>query len=273
MKFTKMQAYGNDYICIYDLKIEEKNISDLVMFLSQRHRGIGSDGVILIYPGKKADFEMRIFNMDGTEAKMCGNGIRCVGKFVWDNNLTDKKNITIETKSGIKILKLNVENNVVKSVKVDMGECSFKVQDIPVISKNWDNIKLSNNMVAYCVSVGNPHTVIFVEDVDKVDVKKHGSAVECEKIFPDRTNVEFVQIIDENNIKVRVWERGVGETYACGTGAVAASIVSMRLGKIAQEVQVILKGGKINVKYDISSNHIYMDGEAQTVFTGEVKYV
>ena len=274
LEFTKMQGLGNDYIYIDATKIRIKNPSMLAKYMSDRHFGVGADGLILILPSSKADFSMRMFNADGSEAEMCGNGIRCVAKFVYDKCLTDKKIITVDTKAGIKTLTLNVVGKYVDTVKVDMGIPKYESECIPVIS----NTKIAKNLKieildkifdVTCVSMGNPHTVIFVDDVDSFDVKKYGELIEKNEMFPQRTNVEFVEIKDTSNIKMRVWERGTGETLACGTGA-CASVVACVLNRLtSRNVRVQLLGGNLDILYN-DNNHVYMTGPAKTVFEGKL---
>ena len=225
IEFTKMHGLGNDYVYIDCTKKEEpKNISELAKKVSNRHFGIGSDGLILIENSKTCDFKMKMFNYDGSEAQMCGNGIRCVGKYVYDNGLTNKKNLTIETLAGTKTLKLNVVDEKVETVEVDMGEPILDPKLIPVISdempvKNLKLKALDKEFVFTCVSIGNPHAVTVVEDLENFDVEKYGKILEVDKHFPQRANIEFIEIEDRKNIKMRVWERGTGETFACGTGS------------------------------------------------------
>ncbi|HCY44707.1 MAG TPA: diaminopimelate epimerase [Firmicutes bacterium] len=274
MEFTKMQGLGNDYIYIDATKIRIKNPSMLAKYMSDRHFGVGADGLILILPSSKADFSMRMFNADGSEAEMCGNGIRCVAKFVYDKCLTDKKIITVDTKAGIKTLTLNVVGKYVDTVKVDMGIPKYESECIPVIS----NTKIAKNLKieildkifdVTCVSMGNPHTVIFVDDVDSFDVKKYGELIEKNEMFPQRTNVEFVEIKDNSNIKMRVWERGTGETLACGTGACASVVACVLNGLTSRNVRVQLLGGNLDILYN-DNNHVYMTGPAKTVFEGKL---
>ncbi len=229
IKFTKMQGLGNDYVYIDAIHQTIENQSSLAKFVSNRHFGIGSDGLILIEESKIADFKMKMYNADGTEAEMCGNGIRCVGKFVYDKKLTKKTTITIETLAGIKTLELNVKNQQVETVKVDMGEPIFTPEKIPVVAKQEPVKKLKIKAIdrefeLTCVSVGNPHAVTIVEDVDSFEVEKYGKIIEKAEIFPNKANVEFVEIQDKEHIKMRVWERGTGETLACGTGACATAV-------------------------------------------------
>ena len=269
-----MQGLGNDYIYIDATKIRIKNPSMLAKYMSDRHFGVGADGLILILPSSKADFSMRMFNADGSEAEMCGNGIRCVAKFVYDKCLTDKKIITVDTKAGIKTLTLNVVGKYVDTVKVDMGIPKYESECIPVIS----NTKIAKNLKieildkifdVTCVSMGNPHTVIFVDDVDSFDVKKYGELIEKNEMFPQRTNVEFVEIKDNSNIKMRVWERGTGETLACGTGACASVVACVLNGLTSRNVRVQLLGGNLDILYN-DNNHVYMTGPAKTVFEGKL---
>lgn len=236
IKFTKMHGLGNDYVYMDAIHQKIDNKSELARFVSDRHFGIGSDGLILICKSDIADFKMKMFNQDGSEAEMCGNGIRCVGKFVYDKGLTNKTTVTVETLAGIKVLKLNIEEGKVKTVRVDMGEPILSPEKIPVLSKEKiaKNMKIKScDKIFYftCVSMGNPHAVAVVENVEKFDVKKYGENIEINKIFPNKTNVEFVEIIDKKHLKMRVWERGTGETLACGTGA-CATAVACNLNKL-----------------------------------------
>ena len=277
LNFTKMTGLGNDYIyvdCTNGVKL--KNIPEMAKQLSNRHMGVGADGIILIdKPSNPAcDFKMRIFNSDGSEAEMCGNGIRCVAKFIYDNNLSNKDKLSIETLAGIKQVKLIKEGGECNEAIVDMGEPIFQDKNIPydvyeAFNKDLDIDVLGEKMRFTVVSMGNPHAITFVEDVDKVDIEKYGPAIENNPIFPNRTNVEFVQIIDKNNIKVRVWERGTGETLACGTGACAATVASGLNGYTDETVTVELPGGKLNVEWG-KDNHIYMQGPATKVFEGRI---
>ena len=279
IKFTKMHGLGNDYVYIYcnNCKTQKKNISSLARFVSNRHFGIGSDGLILISDSQIADFKMRIFNSDGSEAKMCGNGIRCVGKFVYDKHLTTKENITIETLSGVKNLQLNVENEKVKTVKVDMGKPILEAEKIPVISDMniAQGLKLTaidKDFYVDCISMGNPHAVTKVENLENFEIEKYGPVLENDKHFPDRANIEFIEVIDRKNVKMRVWERGSGETLACGTGAcsVAVSCILNRLTE--NKINVELLGGTLKIEWNENNKHIYMTGPAETVYEGEFEY-
>ena len=277
IKFTKMHGLGNDYVCMDAIHQKIENESSLAQFVSNRHFGIGSDGLILICKSDVADFKMRMFNSDGSEAEMCGNGIRCVGKFVYDKGLTDKTTVTIATLAGIKTLELNTKEGKVETVKVDMGEPILSPKEIPVIS---DEEPVKNLMLEAegrkfkftCVSMGNPHAITEVENTEKFDVEKYGKVLEVDKAFLNKTNVEFIQIIDKNHVKMRVWERGAGETLACGTGACATAIACYLNGKTDRNVEVELLGGKLFIEWNEENNHIYMIGPAVTVFEGELHY-
>lgn len=274
LKFTKMQGLGNDYVYIDATRANIENPGMLAKYISDRHFGVGSDGLILICPSDKADFRMRMFNSDGSEAEMCGNGIRCVGKFVYDKKLTDKTLVTIETKAGIKVLKLNVKDKEVDTVRVDMGTPIIESEKIPVImdekiAKNLRLNALDKNFDLSCVSMGNPHAVTVVDNVSCFDVKKYGSILEINEVFPNKTNVEFVEIKDPENIKMRVWERGTGETLACGTGACASAVACNLNGLTKNNVNVELLGGNLNIELS-EDNHVYMTGPAVTVFEGEL---
>lgn len=275
IKFTKMHGLGNDYVYMNAIHQHIEDESTLAQFVSNRNFGIGSDGLILICKSEKADFKMRMFNSDGSEAEMCGNGIRCVGKFVYDKGLTQKTEVTIETLAGIKTVQLNVKNGKVETVKVDMGEPILEPKEIPVISeeKPVKNLKLKaedKEFVFTCVSMGNPHAITIVDNTKEFDVEKYGKVLEVNKAFPNKTNVEFIEIVDKNNIKMRVWERGAGETLACGTGA-CASVVACVLNNLTERnVNVELLGGKLEIEWNKNDNHVYMTGPAVTVFEGEL---
>lgn len=276
MKFTKMQGIGNDYVyvdCTKENKIE--NPAELSKKVSNRHFGIGSDGLILIENSNVADFKMAIYNADGSQAEMCGNGIRCVAKFVFDKGLTNKENITIETLAGIKQLKLSTENGKVKKVRVDMGEPILEAKKIPVISDKNPVIDLQlqaadKTFTATCVSMGNPHAITFVNNVEELDVEKYGKILEIKKEFPKHSNIEFVELIDKNNIKMRVWERGSGETLACGTGSCASVVACILNNKTERKVNVHLLGGTLEIEWNKQNNHVYMEGPAEIVFEGEI---
>ncbi len=277
IKFTKMHGLGNDYVYIDCMNGQEiEDISTLAQFVSNRHFGIGSDGLILICKSDVADFKMRMFNYDGSEAEMCGNGIRCVGKFVYDKGLTNKETITVETLAGIKKLKFNIKEGKVQTVEVDMGEPVLEAKKIPVISEELPvkNLKIKiddKEFIFTCVSMGNPHAITIVDDVKNFDIEKYGSILEVDRHFPKRANIEFIELVDKNNIKMRVWERGAGETLACGTGA-CASVVACNLNDyIESEANVELLGGTLNIKWNKENNHVYMTGSATTVFEGELE--
>ncbi len=279
LNFTKMTGLGNDYIyvdCTDGTKL--KNIPEMAKKLSDRHFGIGADGLILIDKpdNKQSDFKMRIFNSDGSEAEMCGNGIRCVAKYIHDHNLSTNDKIAIDTLAGIKKVKiLENDEGVCNEAIVDMGEPIFQDKNIPYnvyepFNKDLDINVEGEKMRFTVVSMGNPHAVTFVEDLDDLQIEMCGPVIESNPIFPNRTNVEFVQIIDKNNIRVRVWERGVGETFACGTGACAAVVASGLNGYTDEIVNVSLPGGKLKIEWG-KDNHIYMQGPATTVFEGKLE--
>jgi diaminopimelate epimerase len=274
MKFTKMHGLGNDYIYI-DCTKNKNNIEtpgELSKTISDRHFGIGSDGIILICDSDKCDFKMRMFNADGSEAEMCGNGIRCVGKYVYDFGLTNKTNITIETKAGVKRLGLNANNGKVSTVTVDMGEPILDMKKIPVNPNNGKFVELKvldKDFIFTPVSMGNPHAITFINNIDSFDIDKYGKIVESDSHFPNKTNVEFIEIIDRNHIKMRVYERGTGETLACGTGACASVVASVLNNLTDRTVNVKLLGGSLNINYN-EDGHVYMTGEATTVFNGEI---
>ena len=275
MKFTKMNGCGNDYVYINGFVENVENPKELAKKVSDRHFGIGSDGLIFIVPSDKADFCMRMFNADGSEGEMCGNGIRCVAKYVYDQKMTDKTEISIETKAGIKYLDLTVEDGKVTKVKVDMGEPILEPKKIPVRSEKK---RVVNEPIAVaertwnmtCVSMGNPHAVVFVEDTGSLEIEKYGPLFENHELFPNRTNTEFVQVLNRNEINMRVWERGSGETLACGTGT-CASVVACILNDFTDEkVLVHLLGGDLEIEYEKTTNHVFMTGPAETVFEGEL---
>jgi len=274
MKFTKMEGCGNDYVYVNGFEEKIDNPNEVAIAVSDRHFGIGSDGLIIINPSEVADFKMCMYNADGSEGKMCGNGIRCVAKYVYDFNLTDKDVITVETLSGIKTLKLNVENGKVKTVRVNMGAPILECDKVLV---KYDDEKMINKPVKVdgktfnitCVSMGNPHAVTFINDTDNLEIEKIGPKFENNEIFPDKVNTEFIQIIDKKTVKMRVWERGSGETFACGTGA-CASVVASVLNRLTEnKVTVKLLGGELEIEYNQDENTVYMTGPARVVFTGE----
>ena len=272
MKFTKMNGCGNDYVYINGFVEKVENPKELAKKVSDRHFGIGSDGLILIVP---SDFCMRMFNADGSEGEMCGNGIRCVAKYVYDHKMTDKTEISVETKAGIKYLDLTVEDEKVTKVKVDMGEPILEPKKIPVRSEKK---RVVNEPIAVaektwnmtCVSMGNPHAVVFVEDTGSLEIEKYGPLFENHELFPNRTNTEFVQVLNRNEINMRVWERGSGETLACGTGTCASVVACILNGYTDEKVLVHLLGGDLEIEYEKTTNHVFMTGPAETVFEGEL---
>lgn len=279
LKFTKMQGLGNDYVyvdCSKKSPAEIKAIASLAHRISNRHFGIGSDGLILICESQVADFKMIMYNSDGTQAEICGNGIRCVGKFVFDKKLTQKKNIKIETLAGVKELTLFEDRKgQIQEVRVNMGVPIFEADKIPVISKS----KIVNNLLLTaedkkfnftCLSMGNPHAVTFINNLDDFDIEKYGKPLEKDSHFPQKANIEFVEIIDETTLKMRVWERGSGETLACGTGASAVCVAATINGYCPQNEIITIKllGGDLKIKWD---NEVFMTGPATTVFEGEIQ--
>lgn len=276
MKFTKMHGISNDYIYINGATEKIYNPSDVAIKLSDRHTGIGSDGIVMILPSKTCDFRMRMFNSDGSEAEMCGNASRCVGKYVYDKGLTKKTKVSLETLAGKKILNLHVVDGKVDMVTVDMGEPILRGTDIPTIFDlpmvvSQPIVVSGKKILTTCVSMGNPHSVVYEEDVDSLDLEKIGPSYECHPAFPHKTNTEFVEIISRNEVKMRVWERGAGETMACGTGACAVAVASVLNGFTDRDVRVKLRGGDLQIKWDDDDNHVYMTGPATTVYEGDVE--
>ena len=279
MEFSKMHGCGNDYVYVNCMEKELPNPNAISEYVSHRQFGIGSDGLICIMPSQVADFRMRMFNADASEGKMCGNGTRCIAKYVYDNGLTDKTTITLETLGGIKTIDMTVVDGKVTEAVVDMGEPIFRTKEIPMISDHYvfmDQGLVIDDDTVYngtAVSMGNPHFVICVDDVDSLKLEEIGPRIENHPLFPERTNVEFVQVIDENTVKFRVWERGSGETWACGTGACAVTVTCIFLskaGKKDQELNVLVKGGKLKVTYR-SDNHVFLKGPATHVFDGVIE--
>ncbi len=277
MKFAKMQGCGNDYVYIngFEEHIETEKKPDLVRRLSERHFGIGSDGVIFINPSNIADFEMEMYNADGSRSEMCGNGIRCVAKYVFDKKMTKQREFTIESFGKIKYITIIEENQKAKLIKVGMGSPELRTKMIPAVydsetiiakpievdGKVWEGT---------CVSMGNPHVVLFVDDVATMDLESIGPKFENHKMFPNRTNTEFVKVLDENTVEMRVWERGTGETLACGTGCCATAVACILNGKTGNKVLVKVLGGEILVEWDREKNEIYMTGPGEFVFEGEI---
>lgn len=276
MKFTKMQGCGNDYVYVNGMVEKVENKAQVVPALSDRHFGIGGDGVIFINKGEKADFEMEMYNADGSRSQMCGNGIRCVGKFVYDKGLTDQKEITVESFGAVKYLTLTVgEDNKVSKVKVDMDEPELQADKVPVKCDSEQAVKMPVEMNGKtyemtCVSMGNPHAVIFVDEITDDMVWVDGKALEVHSIFPERANIEFVQVVNRNHIKMRVWERGSGETFACGTGSCACVVAGVLNGLTDRNVTVSLLGGDLEIEWNEDNNRVYMTGPAVTVYEGEV---
>lgn len=276
MKFTKMHGIGNDYVYVNCLQEKVEDPSGTARKVSDRHFGIGSDGLILIKPSKKADFEMEMYNADGSRGAMCGNGIRCVAKYVYDYGLTDKTSISVETGSGIKYLDLTVENNKVTMVKVDMGEPDLTASHIPIKAQTEqvidEPIEVDGKTYRITgVSMGNPHGVVFLDDIDSLDIEKIGPSFENHVRFPDRINTEFVQLDNRSHVRMRVWERGSGETLACGTGACAVAVACVVNGLTQREVTVSLRGGDLEICWDEKDGHVYMTGPATVVFDGEIE--
>lgn len=273
IRFTKMHGAGNDYIYINAINSCPANLPELSNEMSDRHKGVGSDGVVLIMPSDKADFRMRMFNADGSEGEMCGNASRCVAKYVYDKGLTSKRKITLETFAGIKVLEITkVVDEKVREVKVDMGEPSFAPENIPTKS-NCEVIDMpistslgTLNLTA--VGTGNPHGVVIMDSVSDLDIDSIGPEIQNNELFPRKANIEFVRIINRNEIEMRVYERGSGETMACGTGACASVVATSRLGLTDRRATVHLKGGDLQIHW-AENNHVYMTGEAATVFEGE----
>lgn len=277
MKFTKMQGIGNDYVYVNCFEETIADPSAVARFVSDRHFGIGSDGLILVKPSDVADCEMDMYNLDGSQGAMCGNGIRCVAKFAYDHGIVRKKNITVNTKSGIKYLDLDIKDGKVSSVKVNMGSPILTAKMIPVVSDKEQviNQPLDVNGTVWnitAVSMGNPHAVTYMEDVNSLDIEKVGPMFENHINFPDRINTEFVKVIDRRTLQMRVWERGSGETLACGTGACAVSVASTLNGLVDEDVPITVKllGGDLQILWNRQENLVYMTGPATTVFEGEI---
>lgn len=278
MKFTKMQGCGNDYVYIngFEEKVPIEGKEQTVIRLSDRHFGIGGDGVIFIQPSNVADFEMEMYNADGSRAEMCGNGIRCVAKYVYDNGMTDKETFTIVSCGKIKYIQVFPKEGKVEKVRVNMGEPELIANNIPVVSErelviDEEIIVDGTSYRMTCVSMGNPHAVVFVDDVKNFDLENIGPKFENHERFPKRTNTEFVHILDDDNVEMRVWERGSGETLACGTGCCATLVACALNGLTGNKVTVHVLGGEIEIEWDRESNFVYMTGPATTVFEGEIQ--
>ena len=278
MEFTKMQGLGNDYVYVNCLRETIKNPAEVSKFVSDRHFGIGSDGLIMICPSKVADFEMQMYNADGSRGEMCGNGIRCVAKYVYDYGLTDKTSISVETLGGIKYLDLTVEDGKVNLVKVDMGSPRLAPSQIPIVPENPEDTRIidapleveGKTYYMTGVSMGNPHTVVYVDDVKGLDLVKIGPSFENHKRVPERINTEFAHVLDRKTVEMRVWERGSGETLACGTGACAVAVASILNGLTENRVTVKLLGGDLLIEWDKEADKVYMTGPAKVVFDGEI---
>ena len=273
MRFTKMEGCGNDYIYINAMEEEVRNPEMLAVAMSERHFGIGADGLVLILDSDVADFRMRMFNLDGSEGEMCGNAVRCIAKYVYERGLTDKEEITLETLGGIKVLRLHIQNGVVIAVTADMGDPILAADKIPVRSEKEPVIGeklhiLDQDFAFTCVSMGNPHAVTFVEQVAQFPVEKYGSLAEIHPIFPKKANIEFAQVIDRTHLSMRVWERGSGETLACGTGACATLVAAVLNGLCERKVRIQLLGGTLEIEWREADNHIYMTGPARFSFDG-----
>lgn len=274
MRFTKMQGAGNDYIYLNGFEKLPADLGSLARQMSDRHFGIGSDGLVIIMPSDSCDFRMRMFNSDGSEAEMCGNASRCVGKYVYDKGLTTKKELTLETLAGVKHLTLHTQNGTVEQVTVDMGEPILSAPEIPVNLPESPVVAHpleveGQTFAITCVSMGNPHTVIFLDGMDRYDLHHIGSLIEHHELFPRRTNVEFVEVQSPQDLRMRVWERGAGETLACGTGACATLVAAVLNGRSDRRATLHLLGGDLSIEWREQNNRIYMTGGAVTVFEGE----
>ena len=274
LKFTKMHGIGNDYVYVDCTREELENPEEAARLVSDRHKGIGSDGLILIKSSSVADFEMAMYNADGSYGKMCGNGIRCVAKYVYDNGLTDRTEITVASGGAVKHLRLTVSEGKVTRVQVNMGEPLLKPKEIPVLGTGESLVAEpvcveGQEYAMTCVSMGNPHAVVFLERVNDLKLEELGPKFENHERFPDRINTEFVRAIDRKNLEMRVWERGSGETMACGTGACATDVAAVLNGYADREVTVHLLGGDLDICWSETDNCVYMTGPAATVFRGE----
>lgn len=276
MKFTKMQGLGNDYVYVNGFEEKIDNPSEVAIKVSNRNFGVGSDGLILINPSKVADCEMEMYNADGSRGEMCGNGVRCVGKYMYDYGLTDKTSISVETLGGIKYLDFTIEDGKVKLIKVDMGSPKLIPSEIPIVAdgENVINEPIEVDGKEYHmtgVSMGNPHTVVYIDDVQGLEIEKIGPKFENHERFPNRINTEFARVIDRHTVEMRVWERGSGETLACGTGACAVAVASILNGFTEDKVTVKLLGGDLQIEWDRKADKVYMTGPAEVSFEGEIK--
>lgn len=273
-KFSKWQGCGNDFVLFDCLDKPLADYSELAKKVCDRHYGIGADGILIVEPSTVADFRMRIINTDGSEAEMCGNGIRCFARYLYDNQLTSKEEFTVETGAGVLVPRIIKENNEVVGVRVDMGEPHLLGEEIPVVGYDGKRVigaPLKVEETTYkmtCVSMGNPHCVIFVDNAEKFPIERLGTKFEHHSAFPKKTNTEFVQVIDKAHVRMRVWERGAAITLACGTGSCATAVACILNGKTDRKIEVALDGGKLNVEW-ADNNHVFMTGEAELVFTGE----
>lgn len=278
VKFTKMQGCGNDYVYVngFTEKVAQENKPDFARKVSDRHFGVGSDGVIFINPADDADFEMEMYNADGSRSEMCGNGIRCVAKYVHDKGMTDRERFSIVSGGQVKRMELTVEDKETKAVRVDMGEPELRAGKIPVIA-DTDRVIDAPVIVGgqqyrmTCVSMGNPHAVVFVEDTEALKMEACGPLFECHERFPNRINTEFVQVLDRTKVRMRVWERGSGETLACGTGCCATAVACVLNGLTDRQVTVLVRGGALQIEWDETDHHVYMTGPAEFVFEGETE--
>lgn len=278
IKFTKMHGIGNDYVYINCFEEQVDNPSELAVKMSPRRFSVGADGVILICPSQVADAKMRMFNLDGSEGKMCGNGIRCVGKFIYDNGIAHKNTVTVETLSGIKTLEITAKDNLCESVKVNMGKAVLTPREIPVLLDGDSVIDRTISVAGQeynitAVSMGNPHAVVFCKDVDTLNLEKIGPDFEHHKIFPEQVNTEFVRVIDDTTLQMRVWERGSGETFACGTGACATAVAAVKNGYCDYDTEITVKlvGGDLFITYK-SDGTVFMRGSAEKVYDGIYSY-
>ncbi len=274
MRFTKMHGIGNDYVYVNCFEEQVEDAPALARKISRQHYGVGSDGLILICPSEVADFEMKMYNADGSESEMCGNGIRCVAKYVYDRGLTDKTTFTVMTGAGLKVLRVKVLKGKAAAIRVDMGAPELRPELIPVdlAGETVMGHRLQVGSGVYeihCVSMGNPHCVIFVKDPDQIDVEQVGTLLENHPIFPKRANIEFVQVVSRDHLRMRVWERGSGETLACGTGACASLVASVLTGRANRQVTMDLLGGSLDLDWSFEDGHVYQEGPAKFVFDGE----
>lgn len=281
MRFTKMQGLGNDYVYVNCLEEKVEDPPAVARFVSDRHFGIGADGLIMICPSEVADFEMAMYNADGSRGEMCGNGIRCVAKYVYDYGLTDKTSISVETLGGIKYLDLTIEDGKATRIRVDMGKPELCPEKIPIVMEGYPgeekdravSVPVTVDGKEYLmtgVSMGNPHTVVYIDDVKGLDIEKIGPEFENHERFPKRINTEFAKVIDRSTVEMRVWERGSGETLACGTGACAVAVSSILNGFTDDKVTVKLLGGDLEIEWDREADKVYMTGPAAVVFDGEI---